>query len=64
MTYFGPVAVAARDVHLLVGFVVLILTWVGYSRKDSDRVQSVWIKMGISAICVVFIVSGVVELLR
>ena len=64
MTYFGPVAVAARDVHLLVGFVVLILTWVGYSRKDSDRVQSVWIKVGISAICVVFIVSGVVELLR
>jgi hypothetical protein len=64
VTYFGPVAVAARDVHLLVGFVVLILTWVGYSRKDSDRVQSVWIKMGISAICVVFIVSGVVELLR
>jgi len=47
---------------LIVGFTVLALTWVGYGKQES-RV-SIWIALGITAICAVFIYSGIAGLLR
>jgi hypothetical protein len=70
MMYFGPVAEAARGGHgspsfdLIVGFSVLLLTWVGYSNKDAHKRASFLIAIGISAICGVFIYSGINALLR
>jgi hypothetical protein len=71
MTIFGPVANAAHGGHsdptfdLLVGFAVLALTWFGYlSRKDSPKKVSIWIALAISAICAVFIWSGIATLLK
>ena len=66
----GLVGNAARGGHtswtfdLIVGFAVLALTWVGYFRKEERQKTSVWIAIGISAICAVFIYAGINELLR
>lgn len=70
MVVFGPVAEAAKGGHnnpafdLCVGFVVLALTWVGYGKQRSDRKISIWIALGISAICAVFIGTGLYTLPR
>ena len=70
MIYFGPVGEAARGGHssptfdFIVGFAVLALTWVSYINKEKYKNTNVWIAIGISAICGVFIISGIVELLR
>ncbi len=70
MTLYGPVDSAAHGGHsspafdLIVGFGVLLITWVGHIRKEERQQTSVWIAIGISAICGVFIYSGISELLR
>ena len=70
MTFFGPVAEAAHGGHsspafdLIVGFGVLALTWVGYFKKEERPKASIWIAISISAICAVFIGSGIRELFR
>jgi hypothetical protein len=70
MFFFGPVDEAARGGHsspmfdFIVGFAVLALTWVGIFRKEGRNMTSIWIAIGISAICAVFIGAGIVELLR
>jgi hypothetical protein len=70
MMHFGPVAQAALGGHsspsfdLIVGFAVLALTWVGFFRKEERKRIILWIAIGISAICGVFIYSGVKELIR
>jgi hypothetical protein len=69
MTFFGPVGAAAYGGHnspvfeLIVGFGVFALTWVGYFKKEYPK-ASIWIAVGISAICAVFIGSGIRELFR
>lgn len=68
--WFGPVGEAARGGHtspafdLFVGVGVLALTWFGYLKKNERRKISVWMAIGISAICAVFIYSGIKELMR
>jgi hypothetical protein len=68
MINFGPVGAAARGGHssplfdLVVGIGVLVLTWATYFKKG-DRAKF-WAAIGISAICGVFIIAGVTELLR
>ena len=70
MTQYGLVGNAAHGGHgspafdFLVGGAVLVLTWIGYFRSDSRQKVSIWIAVGVSAICGVFIYSGIVELLR
>jgi VIT1/CCC1 family predicted Fe2+/Mn2+ transporter len=70
MLTFGPVAEAAHGGHsnpafdLLIGLSVLALTWVGYGKGKSSGRVTIWAALGVSAICGVFIVSGVVELFR
>jgi hypothetical protein len=70
MTIFGPVAEAANGGHsspvfdLFVGFAVLALTWVGYSKRAASGKATLLIALGVSAICAVFIVSGCVALMR
>jgi accessory gene regulator protein AgrB len=70
MNIFGPVGEAAHGGHssptfdLIVGFAVLALTWVSYLRKEERQKTSVWIAIGITAICAVFIYAGINELLR
>ena len=69
MIYFGPVSEAAKGGHsspsfdLLVGFAVLLLTWIPRSRQNA-RKTSIWIAIGISAICAAFIASGLRAILR
>ena len=68
--YFGPVNEAAHGGHsspafdLTVGLAVLLLTWVGYVKKEERKKIGIWIAIGISAICGVFIYSGIRELLQ
>jgi hypothetical protein len=70
MMWFGPVTEAARGGHsspafdLIVGFGVLALAWVGYLKKEERQKISIWIAIGISAICAVFIYAGIRELVR
>jgi hypothetical protein len=70
MMHFGPVAQAANGGHgsptfdLIVGFGVLALTWVGFFRKEERKKTIMWIAIGISAICGIFVYSGVTELIR
>jgi hypothetical protein len=70
MIYFGPVDEAARGGHtsplfdFVVGFSVLAITWVGFFRKEERQKTSIWIAVGISAICAVFIGAGLKELLH
>jgi hypothetical protein len=70
MTFFGPVYEAAHGGHsspafdLIVGFGGLALTWVGFLRREEHQKISFWHAVGISAICAVFIYSGISGLLR
>jgi CHASE2 domain-containing sensor protein len=70
MILFGPVAEAAHGgksspaFDLCVGFVVLAVTWVGLWRRQERTPLNIWIAVGISAICFVFICSGIRVLLR
>ena len=70
MMIYGPVAEAARGGHsdptfdLLVGFIFLALTWISYFRKTSAKPVSIWMCIGISAICGVFVWSGISALIR
>lgn len=70
MIAFGPVAEASKGgpsnpaFDLCVGFAVLALTWFGYSKQRSDRKINIWVALGVSAICAVFIGSGLYTLLR
>jgi len=70
MIYFGPVGEAAHGGHsspgfnLLVGFVVLAITWVGYVRKEPPKRPTLWACIGVSGICVIFIYAGLAALLR
>lgn len=70
MTYFGPVGEAARGGHsspvfnLIVGFTVLLITWIGYARREPPRRPTLWACLGVSAICAVFIYAGVAGLTR
>jgi hypothetical protein len=69
MIILGPVAEAANGGHsnpvfeLSVGLLVLLLTWVGYSRSTPPNKVSFWIAVGVSAICGVFIYSGIAAIL-
>jgi hypothetical protein len=70
MIAFGPVAEAAKGgqssptFDLCVGFAVLIATWVSYGKQRLNSKVSIWIAIGVSAICAVFIYSGLHTLLR
>jgi RsiW-degrading membrane proteinase PrsW (M82 family) len=70
MTFFGPVDEAAHGGHssasfdLVVGFFVLAFTWVGFFKKHERKKVNMWIAIAITAICGVFIFSGVKELIR
>jgi hypothetical protein len=70
MKWFGPVGEATQGGHssptfdLIVGFGVLVLTWVGYLKKQEREKISIWIAIAISAICTVFIYSGIKDLMR
>jgi len=70
MLAFGPVAEAAHggqsspSFDLLVGLAVLVMTWVGFHRKKAQNPKVIWIAIGISLICAVFIFDGVRLMLR
>jgi hypothetical protein len=70
MIAFGPVAEAAKGgqsspiFDLCVGLAVLIATWVSYGKQKLSSKVSVWVAIGVSAICAVFIYSGLHALLR
>ncbi len=70
MISFGPVAEAAHGgktsptFDLFVGLVVLAFTWFGFWRKQEQTPLNIWIAVAISAICFVFIWSGIRLLLR
>ena len=67
---FGPVAEAAHGNHnspvfdFLVGGGVLVLSWFGFWNKETRNKVNIWMLIGISAICLVFIISGVLTLIR
>jgi hypothetical protein len=64
----GPVAEAAQGGHssplfdLLVGLSVLAATWFGYAKRRAKI--SIWPMLGITAICLVFIIPAIWNLLR
>jgi RsiW-degrading membrane proteinase PrsW (M82 family) len=70
MTLFGPVYEAAHGGHsdrsfdLVVGFAVLAFTWLGFFKKHERKKINMWIAIAITAICGVFIFSGVKDLIR
>jgi hypothetical protein len=70
MLYLGPIGEAASGAHnsplfdLVIGFAVLALTWVGFSKRTRNKKVVLWVAIAISAICAVFILSGIQELLR
>jgi hypothetical protein len=70
MILLGPVAEAAKGGHsspafdLCVGFAVLIATWISYGKQRSNNRVSIWLAIGVTAICAVFIYSGMHNLLR
>ncbi len=65
---YGPVGNASHGGHssppfdLLVGTAVLLLTWWGVWNTDQRGKTSLLVRAGISAICLVFIVSGLLAL--
>ena len=67
---FGPVAEAAQGGHsspafdLLVGCGVLVISWFGIWNKEKRNKTSIGALIGITAICFVFIISGVLALIR
>jgi hypothetical protein len=70
MAIFGPVAEAAHGgssspaFDFLVGFAVLAVTWIGYSKQASSSKAALLTALGVTGICMVFIVSGFVALMR
>ena len=70
MILLGPVAEAAKGGHisptfdLCVGFALLIATWVSYGKQRLNSRLSIWVAIGVTAICAVFIYSGLHNLLR
>jgi len=70
MIAFGPVAEAAHggrsspSFDLLVGLVVLVMTWVGYRQKKDKNTSAIWIAISISILCGVFIFDGLRLMLR
>jgi hypothetical protein len=70
MTYLGPAAEAAHGGHsspmfdLFVGFIGLVITWAGYSRKTPPRGPVLWVTLGITAICGVFLYAGFAAILH
>ena len=50
--------------NLIVGFTVLLITWIGYARREPPRRPTLWACLGVSAICAVFIYAGVAGLTR
>ena len=70
MTYWGPVSEATHgwnsnpSFDLAVGLIVLAFTWIGFFKNDRGEKINFWIAIGISAICGVFIYSGVKGLAR
>ena len=70
MILLGPVAEAAKGGHssptfdLCVGFALLIATWVSYGKQRLNSKVSIWVAIGVTAICAVFIYSGLHNLLR
>jgi hypothetical protein len=70
MIWFGPVAEAAKGgqnsptFDMCVGFAVLIATWVSYGKQRLNNKISIWVAIGVSAICGVFIYAGLHALLR
>lgn len=65
MNAFGPVSEAAHGgqsspaFDLLVGFVVLGMTWFGFWKRREQNLKAIWISVGISLMCAVFIVEGI-----
>jgi hypothetical protein len=70
IAWLGPVGSAAHGgqsnpvFDLVIGLGVLTLTWVGYLRKEERNMIGAWIAIGISAICAVFIYSGIEGLIH
>jgi hypothetical protein len=62
MIYFGPDS-RQSSFDLLVGFAVLLLTWIPRVRQKASK-TSIWVATGISAICAAFIFSGLHAILR
>ena len=66
----GPVAEAAKGgqssptLDLCVGFAFLIATWVSYGKQRLNSKVSIWVAIGASAICGVFIYTGLHTLLK
>ncbi len=62
---FGPVGEAAKGgssspiFDLGLGGLVLLFTWIGYLRNHRPRGLSLWVCIGVTAICAVFIYAGV-----
>ncbi|MGA3034919.1 MAG: hypothetical protein ABSD70_16665 [Terracidiphilus sp.] len=67
---YGLVGNAAHGGHssstfdLAVGLGVLVLTWMPRRAGEGHLRMNIWLRVGISAICAVFIFAGVSELLR
>jgi hypothetical protein len=67
---FGPVATAAHGGHgspvfdLVIGFAVLIANWSGYFGKKNKPASAKWIALGVTALCLIFICSGLWELVQ
>ena len=65
---FGPVAEAAHGgssnptFDLIVGTVVLALTWIGFSRENARKPVSLSAALGVTVICCVFLYSGLSKL--
>jgi hypothetical protein len=68
MTIFGPVANAAHGgkinpwFSILIGVFVLIGVWPKYLRRELRKDNHIGVLLGISAICGVFVVTGLWEL--
>jgi len=70
MMFFGPVSNAARGgkvdpwFAIAVGGAVLVTAWTKYLKRELKQDTHLGILLGISAICSIFIVTGVWELLH
>ncbi|HXC87359.1 MAG TPA: hypothetical protein VNU23_06190 [Candidatus Cybelea sp.] len=70
MTLSGPVSDAAHGGRtnpwflLAVGTIVLAVTWIHYLRTDRANRPPVRNSLGVSVICLVFILAGFFELTR
>jgi hypothetical protein len=70
MMQFGPVGSPVHGGHgvarfdLAIGLAVLALTWVSYFKERNRLEISLWAAIGVTAICAVFIYSGISGLFR